>query len=327
MKIIVDAFGGDNAPLEVLKGCCLALRENDQIKITVVGDEEKINQSAADNNVDITRLHVLNAPGIIKMDDDPKMIIDPKNESSMSKGLKLLADGEGDVFASAGNSGALAVGSTFLVKRIKGIKRCAFAPIIPGVKGSFMLIDSGANVECRPSMLLQFGLMGSLYMKNVMKIENPRVALANIGTEECKGGTLQKEAFEYLKASPINFIGNIEARDIPASGADVVVADGFTGNVILKLYEGVSLVFMGKIKDILDKNLKNRIAALAILNDLKKLKKETSQDEYGGAPILGASKPVFKIHGNSKAKSFKNAIRLATAYANTGVIDAIASKI
>ncbi|MDR1467057.1 MAG: phosphate acyltransferase PlsX [Oscillospiraceae bacterium] len=329
MRVVVDAFGGDNAPLEVLKGCSLALNENysDLIKILIVGDKEKIRRVAFENNIDITKLHIIDAPQTITMEDDADVVIDSKKQSSMAKGLECLTNGEGDVFISGGNSGALVVGCTFIVKRIKGIKRCAFAPIIPGAKKPFMLIDAGANVECRPSMLVQFGIMGSLYMKKIMKVENPKVALANIGTEECKGRSLQKEAFERLKVAPVNFTGNIEAREIPSSSADVVVTDGFTGNVILKVYEGTARVFMNKIKDILNKNFKNKIAALAILDDLKEIKKQTCQEEYAGSPVLGASRPVFKVHGNSKAKSFKNAIHLAVSYVNTNITEEIFSKI
>ena len=241
----------------------------------------------------------------------------------MALGLKKLAAGEGDAFISAGNSGALIVGATLIIKRIKGIKRVAFSPVIPKKEGFFMLIDSGANVDCKPEMLQQFGIMGSIYVNKVMGVENPRVALANIGTEEHKGGELQHEAFRLLKESPVNFIGNIEAREIPYDAGDVIVADGFTGNCILKLYEGVAMCMMGLIKDIFTKNLKNKIAASLILSDMKELKKHMDYNEYGGAPIMGASKPVFKAHGDSKAKTFKNALRLTKAYVEGNVVDEI----
>ncbi len=322
MKIIVDAFGGDNAPLEILKGCADAVRELD-IDILLTGDESIIRKVAQENEISLDRMEIAHTDSVITMEDHAGDIMKSKNNSSMALGLKKLAAGEGDAFISAGNSGALIVGATLIIKRIKGIKRVAFSPVIPKKEGFFMLIDSGANVDCKPEMLQQFGIMGSIYVNKVMGVENPRVALANIGTEEHKGGELQHEAFRLLKESPVNFIGNIEAREIPYDAGDVIVADGFTGNCILKLYEGVAMCMMGLIKDIFTKNLKNKIAASLILSDMKELKKHMDYNEYGGAPIMGASKPVFKAHGDSKAKTFKNALRLTKAYVEGNVVDEI----
>ncbi len=322
MKIIVDAFGGDNAPLEILKGCADAVRELD-IDILLTGDESIIRKVAQENEISLDRMEIAHTDSVITMEDHAGDIMKSKNNSSMALGLKKLAAGEGDAFISAGNSGALIVGATLIIKRIKGIKRVAFSPVIPKKEGFFMLIDSGANVDCKPEMLQQFGIMGSIYVNKVMGVENPRVALANIGTEEHKGGELQHEAFRLLKESPVNFIGNIEAREIPYDAGDVIVADGFTGNCILKLYEGVAMCMMGLIKDIFKKNLKNKIAASLILSDMKELKKHMDYNEYGGAPIMGASKPVFKAHGDSKAKTFKNALRLTKAYVEGNVVDEI----
>ena len=322
MKIIVDAFGGDNAPLEILKGCADAVRELD-IDILLTGDESIIRKVAQENEISLDRMEIAHTDSVITMEDHAGDIMKSKNNSSMALGLKKLAAGEGDAFISAGNSGALIVGATLIIKRIKGIKRVAFSPVIPKKEGFFMLIDSGANVDCKPEMLQQFGIMGSIYVNKVMGVENPRVALANIGTEEHKGGELQHEAFRLLKESPVNFIGNIEAREIPYDAGDVIVADGFTGNCILKLYEGVAMCMMGLIKDIFTKNLKNKIAASLILSDMKELKKHMDYNEYGGAPIMGASKPGFKAHGDSKAKTFKNALRLTKAYVEGNVVDEI----
>ncbi len=322
MKIIVDAFGGDNAPLEILKGCADAVRELD-IDILLTGDEAVIRRVAEENAVSLERMEIAHTESVITMEDHAGDIMKGKSDSSMALGLKKLAAGEGDAFISAGNSGALIVGATLIIKRIKGIKRVAFSPVIPKKEGFFMLIDSGANVDCKPEMLQQFGIMGSIYMNKVMGIREPRVALANIGTEEHKGGELQHEAFRLLKDAPVHFVGNIEAREIPYDAGDVIVADGFTGNCILKLYEGVAMCMMGLIKDIFTKSLKNKIAASLILSDMKELKRHMDYNEYGGAPIMGASKPVFKAHGDSKAKTFKNALRLTKAYVEGNVVDEI----
>lgn len=322
MKIIVDAFGGDNAPLEILKGCAMAVSEYG-LKIMLVGKGEEIKRIAAENDVYLYNMEIVDAPDVITMEDHADEIMKTKKNSSMAEGLRRLAAGEGDAFLSAGNSGALVVGSTLIVKRIKGIKRCAFAPVMPKNDGFFMLIDGGANVDCRADMLKQFGMMGSIYMNRVMKIKNPRVGLVNVGTEDHKGSELQHEAFKLLQDSPLHFIGNIEARDIPVDAADVVVSDGFTGNIILKLYEGVAMTLMGKIKTLFKKNLKTKLAASMVLSDMKELKSQIDYNEFGGAPIIGISKPVFKAHGSSKAKTFKNALRLTAAYVEGNVVDEI----
>lgn len=326
MNIIVDAFGGDNSPIEVIKGCAMAVSEYD-VNILLVGSKKKIEKIANENSILLYHIDVFDVEDVIGMDEDPAEIMKSKNNSTMAQGLKLLAQGKGDAFISAGNSGALVMGATFIVKRIKGVKRCAFAPILPRNEGCFMLIDSGANVECRPDMLNQFGIMGSIYMEKVMGIKSPRVALANIGTEEHKGGTFQHEAYNYLKNSNINFIGNIEARDIPDDAGDVIVTDGFTGNIILKLYEGVAMTLMSKIKSVLKKNVKTKLAAAMILPEMKELKEQLDYNEYGGAPIMGLSKPVFKAHGNSTAITFKNAIKVTMEYVSKNVINEIKEEI
>ena len=319
-RIIVDAFGGDNAPDEILKGCRMAADELG-IQIVLSGDEEKIKEAASRIGVDIKDFEILDCPDVITMEDEPTDIMRAKKNSSMAVGLRALAAGKGDAFASAGNSGAMVVGSTLIVKRIQGIKRVAFAPLMPKSEGFFMLADGGANNECRPEMLEQFGLMGSVYMQKVMGIARPRVGLANVGTEEHKGGELQHEAFKRLSARrDLNFIGNIEARDVPYDAADVVVCDGFTGNIMLKMYEGVAMALMDKFKAVFKKNLKNKLAAAMVLNDMKALKKQLDYNEYGGAPILGCSKPVFKVHGSAKANTLKNALALTVKYAESNII-------
>lgn len=326
MKIIVDAFGGDNAPLEIIKGCALAVDEYG-FNIVLVGPKDKIEDVANKNKISLKNMEIVNADEIITMEDSADTVIKTKKESSMAIGLKLLSKGEGDAFISAGNSGALVVGATLLVKRIKGIKRCAFAPILPKDDGFFMLIDSGANVECRPEMLYQFGVMGSIYMDKVMGINKPRIGLANVGTEEHKGSELQQNTFKLLQDSNLNFIGNIEARDIPIDAADVVVSDGFTGNIILKMYEGVALTLLNKIKGLFNKNLKTKLAASLVLSDMKELKKQIDYNEFGGAPIIGISKPVFKAHGSAKAKTFKSALKLTASYVENNVISEISTEL
>ena len=322
MKIIVDAFGGDNAPLEILKGCAEAVKELD-IDILLTGSEAEIRRVAKENDISLDRMEIADTPDVLTMEDHAGAVLKEKSNSSMALGLKLLAEGKGDGFLSGGNSGALVVGTTMIVKRIKNIKRVAFAPILPKKKGFFMLIDSGANVDCKPEMLRQFGVMGSIYMEKVMNVSKPRVGLANIGTEEHKGGELQQEAYVLLKESGLHFVGNVEAREIPEDAADVVVADGFTGNMLLKMYEGVSIAMMQMFKEVFFKNWKNKLAASILLKDIKELKKTMDYNEYGGAPIMGVSKPVFKAHGSAKAKTFKNALRLTAAYVKGNVVEEI----
>lgn len=320
MKIIVDAFGGDNAPLEILKGCEMAVCEYD-IDIILVGDEAIIKDVANKNNISLKRMEIADAKQVITMEDDASAVIKSKKDSSMALGLKLLKESKGDAFVSAGNSGALVMGATFIIKRIKGIKRCAFAPVIPKNVGAFMLIDSGANIDCKPQMLHQFALMGSIYMNKVMNIKKPRVGLANVGVEEHKGGDLQKQTFKLLKEDGnVNFVGNVEARTITDDAADVIVCDGFTGNIILKMYEGVAITLLNKIKDVFKSNIKTKIAAALVMPQMKALKKQIDYNEYGGAPIIGVTKPVFKCHGSANAKTFKNAIRLTKQYVEGNVV-------
>lgn len=322
MRIIVDAFGGDNAPLEIIKGSAEAIKEL-IVDITLVGDETIIKKVCKEQNIDSGLFKIVHADSVISQEEAGTEVVKSKSDSSMAVGLKLLAAGEGDAFISAGNSGAVCVGATLIVKRIKGISRPGFAPIIPGIAGHFMLMDSGANLECRPEMLRQFGLMGSIYMNRVMGIENPRVGLANVGTEEHKGTEVHQEAYKLLKNAPLNFIGNVEGRDVPNDVCDVLVCDGVSGNLILKTYEGVAIALMKKIKGIFTKNLKNKLAAAMVMGDIKDLKKQFDYSEHGGAPILGVKKPVFKAHGNADAVTFKNAIKLTKQYVERNVVGEI----
>ncbi len=326
MRIIVDSFGGDNAPLEIIKGCYDAVSEFG-VEITLVGKEDVIRRVCTEQGVRPEIFEILNADDVITNDDNGSDIVKSKSESSMAVGLKYLHEGGGDAFISAGNSGAICVGATLIVKRIKGISRPGFAAVMPSGKGKMILLDCGANLQVRPEMLRQFALMGSVYMENVMGVENPRVSIANVGTEEHKGTELQQEAYSLLKNSDLNFIGYIEGRDIPEGKSDVVVCDGFTGNMILKTYEGVALTLMKKFKGVFTKSLKNKLAAALVLKDMKVLKKDFDYAEIGGAPILGVQKPVFKAHGNADSRSFKNGIRQIMLYHESGVVDIITEKL
>lgn len=324
MRIVVDAFGGDNAPLEMLKGAMRAKKEYG-VEIVLTGDRKKIQACAAANAVDLTGCEIVHAPQVMEIEDDPRAVIKGKLDSSMGAGLKELAEGRGDAFVSAGSTAALVVGGTFLVKRIKGVKRCAIASVMPSDKGPFMLIDCGANAECEPKYLVQFAKMGSVYMENVLGMPSPRVGLANIGVEENKGTPFVRECHALLKEEPsLNFIGNAEVRDIPFGVCDVVVADGFTGNVILKMYEGVASMLVGNIKSMFKKNIVSKLGALCVMGGLNEFKDKMDHKQYGGAPLLGLSAPVIKAHGSSDATAMMNAIRQAKECCEKRVVETIA---
>ncbi|MEG0895789.1 MAG: phosphate acyltransferase PlsX [Oscillospiraceae bacterium] len=326
MRVIVDAFGGDNAPLEVIKGCILAKNEYN-VDITLTGDVEKIKQCANQNNLDIGQFKLINASTVIPVEADPTSICKEYSDSSMAVAFKLLADGEGDAVVCAGSTGAIVVGASLIIKRIKGIKRAALAPIMPSENNNYILLDVGANLECRPEMLKQFAIMGSIYMEKVMDVKNPKVGLVNIGAEETKGLDLQIETYKLLKDSnTVNFVGNIEPRYIPKGDCDVVIADGFTGNVILKLTEGMGKFMSNSIKDIFGGAIGKLCGAL-VIKKIKALKKKMDYKEHGGAPLLGISKPVIKAHGSSNDIAFKNAIRQAITFYNQDVIGLIQQQI
>ena len=322
MKIIVDAFGGDHAPLEIIKGAMLAVEEYG-IDVILTGDEKQISECVRQNNIELKNTEIVHTSGKIDMCDDARAVLKEKADSSMGVGFKLLSEGKGDAFVSAGNTGAITVGATFLAKRIKGVKRPCIASVMPSADNPILLMDCGANAECRAEFLYQFGFMGSLYMKNILKVENPKVALANNGTEETKGTSVVKEAYEMMKNADYNFVGNIEGRQIPFGDADVVVADGFAGNLILKTYEGVAKVLMNGIKDIFKKNLFSKLCALGIMGGINDMKKQFDYKEYGGAVLLGVKKPVVKAHGSADARTFKNAIKQAVWFLDNNLIDEI----
>ena len=311
MKIILDAMGGDNAPAEILKGAVAATAAWPDVEILAVGDAEKIAACVKENAIEMKNIEIVNATEVIEMCDEPAKAVRTKKDSSMVVGLRMLAEGKGDAFVSAGSTGALHVGASLIVRTVKGVKRPALATVIPG-KTPFLLLDCGANVECRASMLEAFGVMGSVYMNKVMGLEQPRVALVNNGAEESKGTPTYVEAHQLLKNNKaIHFVGNIEPRDIPAGHADVVVADGFTGNVVLKLTEGLAKYFGSKLKEMFKKSLGTKVGYLLLKGGVADFKKSMDADEYGGAPLLGTRRPVIKAHGSSNARAIQNAIRQA----------------
>ncbi len=327
MRVVVDAFGGDNAPLEIIKGAAIASKEFG-VDITLTGKKEEIENIIKENGFDFNgELIIVNADDVISMHDEPTSLLKAHKESSMAIAFKELGEDRADAFVSAGSTGAIVVGGTLLIKRIKGVKRPALAGMIPSPNGHYMLMDMGANAECRPEMLQQFGIMASVYLNKVENIENPKIGLLNIGVEDTKGTELQQEAYKLLSEAPINFVGNIESREMPKGECDAVIADGFTGNIALKLIEGTASTLFKLIKGALYKNLFNILAALVIKKDLYSLKSMMDSSEVGGAPLLGVRKPVIKAHGSSDAKAIKNAIRQAITFTENGVIDTISANL
>ncbi len=322
MRIAVDAFGGDNAPLEIIKGAAMAEKEYG-VHILLCGDKETIEKCINENGIVFKELDIVHAPDVISMHDEPTSLLKAHKESSMAVAFKQLAEGNADAFVSAGSTGAVVVGGTFIVKRIKGIKRPALATLIPSPDSRYMLLDVGANAECRPEMLQQFGVMASRYLEKVEGIERPSVGLLNIGAEDTKGGELQKEAYALLSKADINFVGNVESRDMPMGVCDIVVADGFTGNIALKLLEGTISTLFSMLKPVFTKNILTKLCYLVLKPGLRGIKAKMNASEVGGAPLLGTKKPVFKAHGNSDAYTFKNAIYKAKLFAENNVISSI----
>lgn len=325
MRIIVDTFGGDHAPLEVIKGCRKAQDELD-VQIVLSGDTERIRRAAEQEQIDISDFEILHAPEVFDIHAQPTTIVKEGKNTSLAVGLQALRDGKGDAFVSAGSTGGLVAGATFLTKRIKGIKRPALAPILPTAKGHMMLMDAGANVDCRPEMLVQFAIMGSAYMEHVKGVKNPRVGLLNVGAEDTKGRELEQQAYQLLKNAPVNFVGNAEARELPSGDFDVVVSDGFSGNIALKLYEGMGSFFKGKLKDWFS-GIGGKLAAVMILSKIKAFQKSMDYKEEGGAVLMGIAFPVIKAHGSSDAKAFYNAVRQAKKCVDGNITATIAKTV
>ena len=326
MRIAVDAHGGDNAPLEIIKGCHMAVKELG-VDITLVGRENEIADIMQKEGIDKNEFEIVHTDVLLTMEDEPTSVIREKKDSSMAVAFSLVKDGKCDAFVSAGNSGAILVGATMIVKRIKGVKRAALAAVFPSETGPLMVTDLGANVECKPEYIVQFAMLATEYMKNMFGIKNPVVGLLNNGTEEHKGTPLQQEAHKLLCEADINFKGNVEGREVAFGGCDVIVTDGFSGNIMLKTYEGLGKMISSNVKGMFKKNLLTKIGALFVYKELGSFKKKLDYKEYGGAPLLGISKPVIKAHGSSDAKAFKNAIRQAVEFKNSGMIDVITEKL
>ncbi|MBQ7506342.1 MAG: phosphate acyltransferase PlsX [Lachnospiraceae bacterium] len=309
VRVALDAMGGDNAPREIVLGAVEALQAAEDIRILLVGQEEVLKKELTALSYDPERLTVVNATEVIEMAEPPVNAIRKKKDSSIVVGMKLVRDKEADAFVSAGSTGAVLVGGQLLIGRIRGIDRPPLAPLIPTENGVSLLVDCGANVDARAEHLLQFAEMGSIYMKYVMGVQDPKVAIVNVGAEEEKGNALVKETFPLLKASKqIHFVGSIEAREIPHGGADVIVCEAFTGNVILKLYEGVAATFLSAVKEGLMSTLRSKLGALLIKSALKKTLKNFDAAQYGGAPMLGLNGLVVKTHGSAKANEVKNTV-------------------
>lgn len=325
-NIYVDGMGGDNAPYEIVKGCVLAANEYN-VHVSIIG-VQKIIQKELDKHKHIKeKITIIDATEIVNNEDEPVFVIKNKKDSSLVKGMDLVRKNHDSVLISAGNTGALLAGGLLKIGRIKGILRPALAPIIPTQKNPCLLIDAGANADCKPKQLQQFAIMGSIYMQEVLGKSKPKVGLVNIGSEETKGNELTKESYKLLKESNLNFIGNVEARDIPYGVADIIVCDGFTGNVILKLTEGLSSFIMQSLKDQILLTLKGKIGGIFLKSSLSDFKKKFDYTEYGGAPFLGINGGLIKAHGSSDANAIKNAIRQGIKYLDQEVTSIIEEEI
>lgn len=323
-KVVLDAMGGDNAPKEMIKGAVEAVSKEAGLKVILVGREEEITSELSSYNYKKEQIEVVNATEVIETAEPPVNAIRRKKDSSIVVGMKMVKKGEADAFVSAGSSGAILVGGQTIVGRLKGVERPPLAPLIPTEKGVSLLIDCGANVDARPSHLVQFAKMGSIYMEHIVGIKNPKVAIVNIGAEEEKGNALVKETFPLLKETKgINFTGSIEAREIPHGQADVIVCEAFTGNVILKLTEGLASTLVGKIKEGMMSTLRSKIGALLVKPALKATLKEFDASEYGGAPLLGLNGLVVKTHGSAKAKEVSNTLIQCVTFKNQKINEKI----
>ena len=328
VRVAIDAMGGDYAPAEIVKGTVDALKERTQISAVLVGDENAIRRELGKGSWPEDRITIRHASETIEMAEPPVMAIRRKKDSSMVRGMQMVRDGEADAFISGGNSGAVMVGGQAIVGRIRGIERPPFAALMPTRKGVLLSLDCGANVDCRAEHLVAFARMGSIYMRDVVGIPNPRVGILNIGAEEDKGNALVKEAYPLLEScEDIHFTGSCEARDVTAGVCDVLVCDGFAGNIVLKMYEGVASTLLSAVKESLMSSLRSKIGALLIKPALKGTLKTFSTDSYGGAPVLGLKGLVVKIHGNAKAVVVKNAILQCETFCEQNITEKIKKNI
>lgn len=324
IKVALDAMGGDNAPVEIIKGGVDAINENSKVKVFFVGQEEVIKAELAKYKYNADQAEVVNATEVIETAEPPVMAIRKKKDSSIVKALTMVREGVCDAYVSAGSTGATLVGGQVIVGRLKGIERPALAPLIPTESGVSLLIDCGANVDAKPSQLVQYAKIGSVYMENIMGIKNPKVGIVNNGAEEEKGNALVKETFPLLKNCPeINFVGSVEARDIPKGVVDVVVCEAFVGNVVLKLYEGVGATLIKKVKAGMMSSLRSKIGALLVKPALKQTLKSFDLEQYGGAPMLGLNGLVVKTHGSSKSVEIKNSVLQCVTFSEQNINEKI----
>ena len=330
MKIFVDAMGGDNAPLEIVKGAVQGGKRFG-VDIALLGDENAIRQALRDCGADENGVEIIHTTETVEMCDDPSTVFRRKKDTSMGVGLTKVRDGEGDAFISAGSTGALLTGATLITKRIRGIRRAAMAPVIPTTTGKAVLMDCGANAECAPEYLLQFAYLGNFYAKRVLGIETPRVALLNIGVEESKGTELRKQTLPLLQKAGaeghFHFIGNIEAKEAIKGGCDVIVTDGFSGNIFLKAMEGTGSFAGSAIKSMFKKNIFTKLAALIVMPGLNEFKAQLDPNKVGGTAFIGVSKPVIKAHGSSNAEAIENAVGQAVEFAKSGIITDIIANV
>ncbi len=327
MKLIIDAFGGDNAPVEIIKGTVDSLNAHGDVSVIFTGDENSIKAELAKYTYPTDRVEIFHAPETVQMQDHPVEAVRKKKNSSLVAGLTLLKEKKGDAFISCGSTGAILAGATLLVGRIKGVQRPALAPVLPNKNNGVLLIDSGANMDCRPSVLAQFAVMGSIYMEKVIGIDSPKVGLANVGTEDTKGNEVTKEAYALIKEqNKVNFVGNAEGRDL-IDRVDVMVADGFTGNLMLKSMEGFGSYIMEIMKTSFTATLRTKIGSLLLMPALKKLKKSLDYNAHGGAPFLGVDGIVIKGHGSNKAKGMTSTVEQAIKMVQADVVGVIKENI
>lgn len=328
MKIVIDGFGGDNSPDEVLKGAALAVKQLG-IEVAVTGDVDTLKSRMEQLGISDEGIELVPAEGVIRVEDNPRSILKEKSGTSMGAAFKYVAEGKADAVISAGSTAAIVMGGTMIGKRIKGVKRTALVPIMPAEGGArYCVLDGGANLECRPEMLQQFAIMGSIFMQKTMGVENPRVGLLNIGTEDEKGRELEHETLKLLRNTPaINFVGYVEGREVPLGAVDVLVTDGFTGNVYLKACEGMGALMKDALKNMFFANLKTKLGALFVRKQIKQFSAQMDYKTVGGAPLLGTAKPVFKAHGSSDAAAFLGAFRQAKLFVENNAIEEMAAAI
>lgn len=327
MNIGIDVMSGDNAPYEIIDGVCISAKNHSDKIFTLIGDKSLIQEYIVQNNYSSTNITILESSQVLTMEDDPMMVIKEKKDSSMAVGLKALAEGKVDAFLSAGNTGALHAGSTLIVRKIKGIRRSAIAAIIP-FESPILMLDSGANPDVTPDILEQWAILGTVYFNKMFSVEKPRVGLLNNGTEEHKGTEIHQKAYKLLKSNTkINFVGNVESKELPNSPCDILITDGFTGNITLKMIEGMGKFFLKSLKNIFLKKLTSKLSYLMVKKDFGQLKKSFDASSYGGAPLLGLSKPVVKAHGNSKKKDIISAIEQLIIYHESNIITKVTDEL